>query len=379
MDLLAQLNSSEDEILFQASQKVECSMVDKPVEPKYSDISDEEFELNFDRFYTPKCEAEMVELSKKEQPVRTERSVAWASNLFEKWRVQRNTRISKREFEYQSLSVIPYRLESLNDDELNYCISRFVYEVKKLDGTDFPPKTIRQLVLLLQMYLDEHGKSVKLLSDPAYKELQNSVDKLMKERAEKGLGLHTKQAKVISPEEEDILWEKGLLGDKDGYTLLRTVLYLNGLNFALRSGDEHRGLCHGQLSIGENEQGRYLEYVEKISKNNRRGLKDVRVPRKTSRAYASSNCPERCIVNLYEKYISLCPKDTQEDGPFYLQPLKKVKSGQWFTSLPVGRNPLNGMISTMCKEAGFKGELRLKLMLNWMKFQLSIYLLGLVN
>jgi hypothetical protein len=296
----------------------------------------------------------MVELTKKDTPVRTARSIAWASNLFENWRVQRNTLISKRRVADKSLSIIPCRLESLNDDELNYCISRFIHEVKKIDGTDFPPKTIRQLVLLLQMFLDDHGHSVRLLSDPCFKELQNSVDKLMKERADRGLGLHTKQAKVITPEEEDTMWAKNILGMSSPQTLFNTMVYLNGLNFALRSGDEHRNLTHGQLQLGNNEEGRYLEYTENISKANRRGLKDVKVPRKISKAYESKGS-DRCIVKVYEKYLEMCP-EVQPDTPFYLQPLKRPKEGQWFSSNPVGRNPLNGVVGNLCREAGLKGN-----------------------
>lgn len=372
----ADFNSSEDEGLFIASQQAEkltpksadqlqldvgttsasCSTTTSA--PHYSDVSDDEFDINFERLYSPHCESEIIANTTKDQPVRTKRCVTWASRLFEQWRIQRNIRITRRLVTDKSLSIIPYRLESMNHDELNYCVSRFIYEVKKLDGSDFPPKTVRQLVLLLQMFLDGHGNCVKFLADPIFKEIQNSVDNLMKERAEKGLGLHTKQAQVISFEQEEILWQKGILGSNDAYTLLHTMVYLNGLNFALRSGDEHRSLSTSQLSIGTNSNGRYLEYTEKISKNNRRGLKDAKVPRKISKAYESKECPERCIVSLYLKYIGLCP-EADGDAPFYLQPLKKPKDGKWFGLLPVGRNPLNGIVGNMCREAGFEGMFNL--------------------
>jgi hypothetical protein len=206
------------------------------------------------------------------------------------------------------------------------------------------------------MYLHDKNKPYKLLSDPSFGELQNCVDNLMKVRAERGLGLYKKQAQVLSLEKERKLWDMGLLGCDDAKTLLDTMLYLIGLNFALRSGEEHRSLSWGQLSLHEDGDSRWLQYTEKISKTNRRGLKDVGVERKQVKAYARKDCPERCLVSLFKKYRSLCPSDLDSDYAFYLQPLRRSKPGQWFSLIPVGRNTLGGVIGKMCKAAGFEGN-----------------------
>jgi hypothetical protein len=230
--------------------------------------------------------------------------------------------------------------------------------VKKKDGSPFPPKTLRQLVLLIQMYLNDHGHdNVRLLSDSRFKELQYTLDNTMKDRAEKGMGLHVKQAQVISIEKEEQLWVKGLLGSNNGQVLLDTLIYLIGLNFALRSGDEHRTLSRDQFQLHSLDGSVYLEYTEKLSKTNRRGLKDVKVPRKVCRSYERKDMPNRCLVYLYRKYLSLCPSDLSNDYAFYLQPLRKPTDIKWFSSVPVGKNTLSGTISRMCKLAGFEGEI----------------------
>ena len=43
-------------------------------------------------------------------------------------------------------------------------------------------------------------------------------------------------------EEEEILWEKGKLGDNTPQALLNTVIYMNGVYCALRSGKEYKNL-----------------------------------------------------------------------------------------------------------------------------------------
>jgi hypothetical protein len=60
------------------------------------------------------------------------------------------------------------------------------------------------------------------------------------------------------------------------------------------------------------------------------------------------------VVSLYEKYVALCP-DLPDEGPFYLQPLKKPKDKRWFSSVAVGRNTLYRTVGRICSQAGFEG------------------------
>ena len=66
-----------------------------------------------------------------------------------------------------------------------------------------------------------------------------------------GLGIKKRhcQAEPITIEEENKLWEKGVLGESDPQTLLDTVLFLCGIHFALRSGQEHRNLKLSQFEL----------------------------------------------------------------------------------------------------------------------------------
>ena len=95
----------------------------------------------------------------------------------------------------------------------------------------------------------------------------------MKRLQKSGLGSHKKRAEPLTIEEEELLWQKGLLGSHSSQALVDTMVVLNGLYFALRSGSEHRQLrshpCQIQL-IEKHEQRPYLEYTEDISKKQTR-------------------------------------------------------------------------------------------------------------
>ena len=51
--------------------------------------------------------------------------------------------------------------------------------------------------------------------------------------------LNKAQAQPITKEQENRLWELGLLGDHNAQVLLNTIVYQVGYFFALRSGNEH--------------------------------------------------------------------------------------------------------------------------------------------
>ena len=149
----------------------------------------------------------------------------------------------------------------------------------------------------------------------------------MKRIQQKGSGTKKRKAEPLT-EEEEVLWEKGVLGDHSPQSLLNTIIFMNGLYFALRSRKEHRDLRFqpSQICLIERDGERsYLEYTVDESKNRPGGLKGRHIQRKTVKHYANDSNPSRCFVRLFSLYKSHCPADPKRNS-FYLQPLKKPKS-----------------------------------------------------
>ena len=90
----------------------------------------------------------------------------------------------------------------------------------------------------------------------------------MTELTMEGIGTTTKQAEAISQETENILWEKGLLGNGSSKAILNTMFFYNSKLFGLRGVDEHRNLSVDQfeLGLGVDQNGCYLLFIGRASK-----------------------------------------------------------------------------------------------------------------
>ena len=85
--------------------------------------------------------------------------------------------------------------------------------------------------------------------------MNSALNFQMKQRASAGVGVDVKKAKIISESDENYLREHGYLGNGNPEILRNTLVWVLGLNFALRAGQEHRKLRmkNCQLSVGIDE------------------------------------------------------------------------------------------------------------------------------
>ena len=93
-------------------------------------------------------------------------------------------------------------------------------------------------------------------------------------------------------------------------------------------------------------------YTENYSKNNQGGLQHRKVQPKCVTYYGNESNPDRCLVRLYQLYISHRPTNVPH---FYLTPLRKKIDDVWYSKVPVGHNTLSQTVGRLCKLAGITG------------------------
>ena len=281
-------------------------------------------------------------------PQKTRQQTKWAHGIWMSWRLNR-IKIAETPDE------CPSKLAEMSKANLCKWLSRFIVEIRHNDGKPYTGNTLHQILCGIQHYLrEETGDAIDFFSDREFFFLKNVLDSEMKQLLSQGVGTKKKQAEPILASDEELLWEKGLLGDKDPQCLLDTIVWMCGLYFALRSGQEHRSLRPDQIELVEAPgQTPYLKYYEDVSKNNPGGLKHRKVQSKSVVHYANSD-QSRCFVRLYKLYCSKCPINRPENA-FYLTPLRKFTEECWYSREPVGHNPLGSTVKRLCESAGITG------------------------
>ena len=69
-----------------------------------------------------------------------------------------------------------------------------------------------------------NGGQVDFFQDPGFSTFRASLDAEMKRLSREGVGSKKKQAEIITEEEEELLWVKGVLGDETPQRLLDTTM-----------------------------------------------------------------------------------------------------------------------------------------------------------
>ncbi len=301
------------------------------------------------RFSTPQSDETIQTMKNESVPLATVRRNKWSLNLYKEWQNQRNKHLLPGE-SYTDELKIQFR-DIKRTEAIDYWVSKFILEVRKRDGTRYPRDSLVSIIAGLNANIKENIGPVNIFKDINFSKTQESLDLSMKLSTSEGVEINEKQAEIISFEDEEKLWTHAF-GDNDPQKLQDTLFYLNGLHFAMRSGQEHRDLTTTQLEIKYDPPS--LIYSEKQSKTYNGGLKQRRIdPKKVVHVdiFYYDN-PQRSHVRLYEKYLSVRPKTTDV---FYIRSLKKY-STVWYSAVPVGNNTLRGFMKRLCATSGVEGH-----------------------
>ena len=308
------------------------------------------------RFAESVSSSKLATMTKAVVPKNTQKNTGWALRNFSEWRKEREKRCIGEKCRPGLFDSPPWDVA-----ELNHWLCLYVLETRRTDGKKYPITTVYQLLSGILRYMrtvDPECPNFLDRDNHKFKELHAAIDNLGRQLRTEGVGAEVKHASIVSREEEDALWAADVLGTNNPIALLRAVFFLNGKNFCLRGGSEHRNLKLSQLQRLSNPD-RYL-YTENGSKNHSGRLCERNVENKCVPIISTyDQVGERCHVFLLDLYISKMPQKAKEMDYFYLRPLDSKpqdSSAPWYYVSPVGEHKLGRMVKETFSEIGITGK-----------------------
>ena len=150
-----------------------------------------------------------------------------------RWMNCRNYQVSQGLVAHDCIVPHPDELVKLKKEEICKLLCMFVMEARNTDGFDYNRDTLYDLIVMVQSFLKQNRRPLKFFEDEMFFDLKNTLDNRMKDLSKQGKVAPRIKAEPISVSEEEMLWNKKISGDDTPEKLVDTLLYLNGVHFAL--------------------------------------------------------------------------------------------------------------------------------------------------
>ncbi|XP_070550675.1 uncharacterized protein KIAA1958-like [Ptychodera flava] len=257
--------------------------------------------------YVEFSETDKQELITEQRKKNTVQSTNCAVNQFNKW--MRTMRPS----ETRPISEIP-------PDVLDCYLGSFYAGVRQKDGSEYEPDSLTTYQRGIDRFLGENGYKFSISRD---KEFSNSQATLRAKRAQlktQGKGNKPNAAEELTEREEELLFEKGVIGTHNPEALLFLVWLNNQKHFGFRGCQESRQMLWGDIALKHTaDNTEFLEFNERENKTRSSGKVNEQPRAYPPKAFAIPDDPSRCPVYAYKQYALRRPPSHQEnDAPFYL-------------------------------------------------------------
>ena len=196
----------------------------------------------------------LAEASKSFVPKKAKEKTQWAVRNFNSWRQWHSQQVPNE--------PVPEDLLESNDPTLlNKWLSLYVLETRRMDGKRFPSTSLDCLLAGLLRHMREKNPLASNFlddNDPHYAGLRGTRDTVARQLRTDGVGACVKHAEVLSKEEEQLLWDSGVMGVDNPRALANAVFFANGKNLCLRGSREQYQLKLSQFRFEDD----YVEYTE---------------------------------------------------------------------------------------------------------------------
>ncbi|GCC28298.1 hypothetical protein chiPu_0006727 [Chiloscyllium punctatum] len=230
-------------------------------------------------------------------------------------------------------------------DKLDCILADFIVSVRKKNGDEFEPSSLRGILGSIDRWLRRHkyGHSIFQGTGNQFKKTKDSLKAKQKQLKEEGKGNRPNRTEAPTEEELNKLYECGAIGLQDPAALIHMLFFNISIYFGL-SPKEQYDLKWGDVKLHVDSSGlEYLEYWERQRSSNGVDVHDIDAFR--LRMYTNPN-PERDPIKAYKMYSNQRPPDMQNsESPFYIAPnyMYNPSYSLWYRNMRIGKSTLRAM------------------------------------
>lgn len=276
--------------------------------------------------------ADIEELQAVATNKNTQRSTKQWMNVFNSWCTSRHLDVD---------------ITTLSPQNLDNMLCQFYAEVKKQNGDDYEPESLRQMQSCIDRFLKEKSYNVSIVRAREFSKSQNVLNAKAMSLRQQGKGKRPNKSQPLEPEEESALWEKGQLGDFNARVLTNTNFKNLTEQLGLRGRQEHYDSYVEDFAIKQREDGsEIVEFKEGLTKTRSGGLRITH--RKTPQTMFSTDGGCKDPVRLFKLWLSKRPEGMKDNGPLYLSVINRPKSTNiWYTKVRMGQNTIGTLMKSM--------------------------------
>ena len=137
----------------------------------------------------------------------------------------------------------------IDPDHLDEYLANVCLSVRKSDGSDYEPSSLRNIVSSIDRKLKRHKYPANIFGDNSntFQLTRDALKAKLKSLKQSGEGNKPKKSSPITDHEINILYEKGILGGSSGKSILNSLWFNNCVMFGLRGTKENYNLRYRNL------------------------------------------------------------------------------------------------------------------------------------
>lgn len=251
--------------------------------------------------------------------------------------------------------------ETIPPAELDKYLSSFFLVVRKTDGSEYEPCSLRAMLASIERYLRQMNYPASLTRDNEFSNMRNVLK--LKQQMLRSLGKGQKTVAEISQtacaREGKItrLFHSHEMGPYNPNSVIFSLCFFFCMYLKLRKSTEHKKLLWGDIILCQDYNNReYLTFSpQMLSRIHASQRLNHRLA--NARVWAEPEIPDRDPVALYKLYAQKRPMSMHEVyAPFYLgiNLLNPVCGQSWYRPSAMGINKLNEMVRQIRDLTGLK-------------------------